>query len=273
MKKIVVPFEGSAYHGELLDFAKALSRRSKIYLTAAFVPMIDYAQLWPPAAAAEAHAFLPLTDEFEKIARSHARLVEQFCETNSIGCRVHLDTNDFAMAAIRKETRFADLLLLSSRHFFDNITIRQPNAYMQKALHDTECPVLLLPEDPALPDSIVLAYDGTPGSVKAIRQFSQLFPEFTNIPTTLVYLDEKEKGSIPDNDLIRELGNVHFRNFRMLHLAMRTDEFYDSWISMKPNPWLVAGAFGRSEWSRLISHSFVHRLIKEHKVPLFLAHC
>jgi len=273
MKKIVVPFEGSSYHGELLDFVKALNARSKLFLTAAFVPNVDYAQLWPPVAALEATTILPLPDENEKIATRHGRQLERFCETHSIACRVHMDTSDFAVAAIRKETRFADLLLLSSRHFFDNLSEHQPNAYMQKVLHDTECPVMLMPTEPALPGSIILAYDGTPGCVRAIRQFAQLFPEFTNIPTTLVYVDEKGRGSIPDNDLIRELGNIHFRNFRMLRLRMSTDHFYDCWIGMMSNPWLIAGAFGRSEWSRLFSHSFVNRLIKEHKVPLFLAHC
>ena len=273
MKKIVVPFEGSSYHGELLDFVKTLNSRSKIFLTAAFVPNVDYAHLWPPVAAAEAGNWLPQPDDLEKIAAHHGRRLERFCEANSIPCRIHMDKSDFAVAAIRKESRFADLLLLSSRHCFDDILERQPNAYMQKVLHDTECPVLLMSTDAFLPGSIILAYDGTPGSVRAIRQFAQLFPEFANIPTFLVYVDEKGKGSIPDNDLIRELGNIHFRNFRMLRLRMTTDRFYDSWISMMSNPWLVAGAFGRSEWSRLFTHSFVNRLIKEHKVPLFLAHC
>jgi hypothetical protein len=221
----------------------------------------------------EAQSWIPLPDEYEKIAARHSRQVQRFCETNSISCRTHMDTSDFAIAAIRKETRFADLLLLSSRHFFDNISDRQPNAYMQKTLHDTECPVLLVPPEPTLPGTIVLAYDGTPGSARAIRQFAHLFPEFANIPTILVYVDEKGTGAIPEHDLVRELGNIHFRNFRMLRLRMSTDRFYDTWIGMMTNPWLVAGAFGRSEWSRLFAHSFVNRLIKEHKVPLFLAHC
>jgi len=273
MKKIVVPFEGNTYHGELLDFVKSLNTRSKVFLTATFIADIDFAQLWPPVAALEAKAWLPLPTDHEKVAARHARQVERFCETHSIGCRIHLDTAAPAVSSIRKETRYADLLLLSSRHFFDNLGERQPNAYMQKVLHDTECPVMLLPAEPTLPGSIVLAYDGTAGSVRAIRRFAQLFPELANIPTTLVFVDEKGKGAIPEHDLIRELGNVHFRNFRMLRLSMSTDKFYDTWIGMMTNPWLVAGAFGRSEWSRLLSHSFVNRLIKEHKVPLFLAHC
>jgi hypothetical protein len=273
MKKIVLPFEGSSYHGELLDFVNALNKQSKLFLTAAFVPNVDYVQPWPSSAAAEVSTLLAQSHDLEKIAVRNCRRLGQFCETHSIGYRIHLVRSEFAVAAIRKETRFADLLLLSSSHFFDNISDRQPNAYMQKVLHDSECPVVLMPTEPVLPESIILAYDGSAGSVRAIRQFSRLFPEFAAIPATLVFVDEKGKGAIPDNDLIHELGNIHFRQFSMLRLSMTTDRFYDSWVGMMTHAWLVAGAYGRSDWSRLFTHSFVNRLIKEHQVPLFLTHC
>ncbi|HLZ86926.1 MAG TPA: hypothetical protein VKQ52_06800 [Puia sp.] len=272
MKKIIVPFEGGAFRTELLEFVKDLNCRSKVFLTAAFVPEVDYAQLWTPSATVESDMYLPAAvDEDKLIARNSTKL-SRFCETHSIGLRIHEDRFDFALAAIKKETRFADLLLLSSRHFFEVIDESQPNAYMTRILHESECPVMLLPEEPRMPGEIVLAYDGTSASVYAIRQFAYLFPEFANIRTTLIYVDPKGKGEIPDHDSVRELGRLHFRNFRMLRLSMCTDTFYDTWIGLTTNPWLVAGAFGRSDWSRLLCHSFISRMIREHNVPIFLAH-
>jgi len=272
MKKIIVPFEGTQYHGELLEFIKSLNMRSKVFLTGVFLPETDYAQAWPIRVGVEAKIYLPMSAEKERVIACNSRQVAAFCETHSIRHRVREDNFDFALAALKKETRFADLLLLSSRHFYEHVCGRQPNAYMASILHGTGCPVLLLPDEPRLPGTIVLAYDGSEASIQAIREFSGAFPELSHIPTTLVYLDEKEKGLIPDQELIRELGHAHFRNFRMLRLNISSDEFFDSWVGMLSEPWLVAGAYGRTGLSRLFSKSFVQRLIKEHKVPLFLAH-
>ena len=272
MKKILLPFIGHSYPGELLDFVKELNQRCKLFLTAAFIPDTDYAQLWPPGVAAGAKMYLPPTEEEEKVITRNRKRVGSFCETHEIRCRVREDHFDFALSEIKKESRFADLLMISSHHFFDNISNRQPNSYMSATLHDAECPVMLLPDQPHLPGEIVLAYDGTAASVHAIRQFDYLFPEFANIRTTLVYIDQQEKGGIPEEAMIRELGAAHFRNFRMLHLKMNTDQFYTTWIGMMSDPWLVAGAFGRSEFSTLLSHSFIHKMIREHNALLFVAH-
>jgi hypothetical protein len=272
MKKIVIPFEGLHFHGELLDLVKALNDKGKIFLTATFIPDADYAQLWPPRAGVEAQIYLAPPQNEEKLIAMHARRVRRFCDTHSIGYRVQEDTSDFALSVVRKETRFADLLMLSARHFFETAGEKQPNAYMQQLLHGSECPVLLLPDEPRLPGEVVLAYDGTRESVNAVRQFAYLFPEFNRLPTTLVYVDAKDKGAIPEQDLIRELGNVHFRNFRILRLNKSTEKFYDTWIGMMSSPWLVAGAFGRSDVSRIFAHSFVDRMSREHKAPVFLGH-
>lgn len=272
MKKIIVPFEGTQYHGELLEFVDTLNQRSKVFLTGIFVPDTDYAQVWPVSAGVAAKIYLPIAEEKERVIVCNGRHVEEFCKAHSIRHRVREDNFDFALAAIKKECGFADLLLLSSRHFFEEVCDRQPNSYMANILHGVECPVMLLPDEPRLPGTIVLAYDGSEGSIRAIREFAAVFPELTHIPTTLVYLDDKESGVIPDQDLIRELGSAHFRNFRMLRLNMNSHEFFDSWVGMLNSPWLVAGAYGRSGLSRLFSKSFVGKMIKDHKVPLFLAH-
>ncbi|GGA94681.1 hypothetical protein [Puia dinghuensis] len=272
MKKIIIPFEGPSYRPELLEFVKALNDKSKVFLTAAFVPEVDYAQLWVPGSLMEGNVYIqPAEDEDKIVARNSAR-VRRFCDDHGVGLRIHEDRFDFALAAIRKETRFADLLLLSNKHFFEIISPSQPNAYMTEMLHDTECPILLQPDEPRMPGEIVLAYDGSRASVYAIRQFAYLFPEFSRVQTTLIYVDAKGKGEIPEQGLVRELGALHFRNFRLLRLSMHTDTFYDTWIGMMKDPWLVAGAYGRSDWSRLFSHSFINRMLNEHNVPLFLAH-
>lgn len=58
----------------------------------------------------------------------------------------------------------------------------------------------------------------------------------------------------------------------VLKLQIRSAEFYDTWIKMMSNPWLVAGSFGRAALSQAFSESFSTGPIMRHRVPVFVAH-
>lgn len=271
MKKLLVPFEGTAFHQELLEFVGELNQRSRVLLAAVFVPHMDYAQLWTTPGGVISTSFVPPEENEDQVVKKNSGRISRFCNEHCIDYHLHEDRFDFALGAIRKETRFADLLLLSSGHFFEAINGHQPNAYMKEVLDHSECPVLLLPEEPKLPKEVILAYDGSASAAFAIRQYIYLFPELSKVSTTLVYVGDHPDG-IPEEPLVRELCEPHFTNFHVMQLHMQAATFCDTWIKEMQSPWLVAGAFGRPEWSQLIKHSFIRRLIREHTVPVFVAH-
>ena len=274
MKKIVIPFEGDNYPAELLDFISTLHEVAPVQLIAAFVPEIDYSQLWSITGSIASPVLMPQpteTDEDVAIA-THSVRVEAFCRTHAIPFHIHTDRLDFALPSLRKEARFADLMVLSSSHFFDKIDTIQPNTYMKEILHTAECPLLVIPGSASLPKNNILAYDGSAASLHAIKQFIYLFPELAPIPTALVHLHEKPSSAIPDRKLIEELASTHFSDFRILDIGLSPDEFFNTWLLAQENPWLICGSYGRSELSRLFSASFVSGLIRQHKIPLFIAH-
>jgi hypothetical protein len=132
--------------------------------------------------------------------------------------------------------------------------------------------VLLMPDKATLPGELILTYDGSEASVFAIRQFAYVFPEFCRLQATLVYVNDDLEAKIPEEEAIRELCALHYRKFRVLRLRMRSADFYHTWIGMMSNPWLVTGSFGRSAISQAFSTSFSTELIREHQVPVFVAH-
>jgi hypothetical protein len=271
MNKLLIPFEGGHYPQELLDFAGILQPTAPVLLTAAFVPESDYAGL---ASGRDLPASTPVScyGDHDRMTRYISRRLEQFCEEQGIRLKIHLDREDFAVPCLRKESRYADLMLLSSRHFFEEMDSRQPNAWMKEILHHSECPVFLLPDKTSLPGELILTYDGSAASVFAIRQFAYLFPEFCRVSATLVYVNDDPEAAIPEEESIRELCGLHFKKFRVLKLRMRSAEFYHSWVGMMTNPWLVTGSFGRSALSQTFSTSFSRELITQHQVPVFVAH-
>jgi hypothetical protein len=138
-------------------------------------------------------------------------------------------------------------------------------------LHNTECPVLIVPEKYSFPASIILAYDGSESSVYAIRQFANLFPEMCHLKTTLVYAGS-EKNEIPDRDLIEELASCHFRNISFSKIFEENKEKFEDWLKDQFSPLLVSGSFSRTGVSELFNKSFVINIIKQHTAPVFIAH-
>ena len=271
MKKLLLPFEGGRYPQELLDFVGALQGVGRVLLTAAFMPESDYLSMVgigePPVSA----PYACYADKDRMLVYNRNRL-EQFCGKLGIKLTVHVDREDFALPCLRRESRYADLALLNSTHFFEDLDKDQPNAWMKDMLHRSECPVLLMPDKPSLPGEVILAYDGSAASVFAIRQFAYLFPEFCGVQATLVYINDDPAAKIPEEEAIRELCGMHFKKFRVLKLRMRSAEFYHTWIGMMTNPWLVTGSFGRSALSEVFTKSFSTELIVQHRVPVFVAH-
>ena len=81
---------------------------------------------------------------------------------------------------------------------------------MQEALHDIECPAVVVPENFDFPENNILAYDGSESSVFAIKQFAYLFPELASNNTILVFAKSKEVEELPDQDYIEELAARHY---------------------------------------------------------------
>jgi nucleotide-binding universal stress UspA family protein len=143
---------------------------------------------------------------------------------------------------------------------------------LQDALNDVACPVLVVPEKFEFPESIILAYDGSDSSVYAIKQFAYLFPELCNREVLLVYASDERVKKLPDKVLIEELAARHFTKLSLLKLDIDPEKFSNTWLLEKKSAMIVSGSFGRSGLSQLFKKSFVTAVIRDHRLPVFIAH-
>ncbi len=272
MKKILLAFDATHFSEGAFEFARCMNEKQPILLTGIFLPQISYANLWSYASATEAPVFVPLVEEQE--AETLQRNIERFeslCHTHAIKYRVHKHVFDFALPELRKETRFADLVILGGESFYQHLGTEKPNEYIKDALHAAECPVVVVPEHVKYPSSNILSYDGSETSVFAIKQFALLFPDLCNNQTLLVYAKEEET-SLPNGSNIKELASAHFPNFTSMNLKLEPKKYFASWIAEKKDAILVSGSFGRSGISQLFKKSFVADVIEDHQLPVFIAH-
>lgn len=273
MKKIILAFDGTHFSEGAFEFARRINELQPILLTGVFLPQTELANLWSYAAGGMVGPFVPLleTDESELVLQNIARF-EKLCRGNNIDYRVHKDFFDFAIPELKKESLYADLLILGSEVFYENMGTDSPNEYLKDALHDVKCPVLLVPEKFAFPESIILAYNGKDDSVFAIKQFAYLFPELTNKQTLLVYANEEAEEDFPDKIQIEELAARHFSDLSFFKLDIAPRKYFSSWVAEKKSALLVSGSYGRSGISNLFKKSFVKDVIADHRLPVFIAH-
>jgi len=271
MKKILLAFDGAHFSEGALEFVRLLHTSSPVFVTGAFLPQVNYANAWSYAAGSGG-LFIPLIEEEDVgLVAGNIKRFEAFCNINDISYTVHKDFEDFALPELKKETRYADLLILGSETFYENMGKEELNLYLRDALHEAECPVLVVPEKFDLPAGNILAFDAGASSVYAIKQFAYLLPELAAGETILVNAEDGD-GKLPDQEYISEWAAKHFPNLTLSKLATDSRKYFNAWLNERRAAILVSGAFGRSEISTLLKKSFVSDTIKEHRIPVFIAH-
>jgi hypothetical protein len=270
MKKVLFVLDGNHFSEGAFKMVSYLNEFESVLVTGVFLQAIDYSDItgYSGFAADTRVRISPIQTE-EQLINDQIRYFEKRCAKAGLEYRSHRDTEKFALEELQIETRFADLMVLSGEMFYENIGKDQPNDYLKKVLRQTECPVLIVPEDYTLPNTVVLAYNGRPDSVFAIKQFTYLFPQFYSWETTLVTVED-DNEPLPFQELIEELAAKHFANLTLEVLSNATEKSFLNSISGKTDTMLVAGAFGRSEFSNLFKKSFLTDIIKDHKIPVFV---
>lgn len=274
MKKLLLVADGTNYSDSAFELVRRLNEQESILVAGIFVPQLDYANLWSYAAAAGAGAvFVPLMEgeENNEVMTNIAHFEHQ-CESNGVRYRVHRDFYDFALPELKRESRFADAMVISGELFYKQFNNINQYDYMQTALHDSECPVLIVPEEMRFPVNNIIAYDGSSESVYALKQFAYIFPELARNKTLLVYADDVRRSDIPSKDLIVELTSQLYPDLTLFKLDSAPKKYFSSWISDQKESILISGSFGRSTVSQVFRKSFVADIIRSHQLPVFIAH-
>jgi len=273
MKKVLAVLDGAHFLAAISNFALHLNNIEPMLLTGIFLPSADYAAAteYLYYGNAVVPAYLEAYDTDPAVIKQNISRFESFCDTHHIRYRVHKEIKKDIVSELKLESRFADLMLLSDSEFYNNQGPDIQDEYLHETLHHAECPVLLLPDNNTVPDHIVLAYDGSASSMCAIRQFIYTMPELTDLETLVVYAGNSH-DDLPFINQLKEYLPQHFNKLAYYRLDADPRKYFDTWITNKGNPLLVSGSYGRSPFSEMLRKSFITEIVKEHKLPVFVAH-
>jgi nucleotide-binding universal stress UspA family protein len=202
--------------------------------------------------------------------------VEQFetaCSRSGVEHSIHHDRN-IAIKELLHESIYADLLVISSRETLTHYNEKLPTRFIRDLLRNAQCPVLIVPPTFSSIDNLVLLFDGQPSSVHAIKMFSYCLDALKQYPTSILNVKEKDQSShIPDNRLMKEFMRRHFPLAEFKVLKGDPGPAIVNYLEDKdPGSLIVLGAYGRNAASGWFRESMADILLKDLKVPLFIAH-
>jgi hypothetical protein len=203
MVKLFLSIEADQSFPQLFSWLELLHTLEPIRLTAAVTPELM---------------------KEDAVCRSGCRKLERFCLEKGIRLKM---VGEPAAPAHGEP----DLVLLNAAA--RTAAIDHPALLLPEA-------AALLPEGAAPPAELILLYDGSAASKAAIRQFAELFPAFTSLPANLLYIQDAPGSRIPDETAIRALGMRLFQKFRLVSIQRRPAGFFEAWLGMMTNPWIVS---------------------------------
>jgi nucleotide-binding universal stress UspA family protein len=272
MKKILFVCDGDNFSRGAMEFIKLLHNDEPVFVKGIFFTPIDFQQLLPLSYVPIAEPYIRLKEKEKQVVLKSMNKFIGECESYNIKNTTSEKNEEWNKDLFTKETRFADAIVMSEELFCSDIFSNQPNLYLEDALRQSECPVILVPESFNTIDHVVVAYDGKEESMIALKQFCNLLPQLTELPTEFVYIKNEEDNNIPDRQLLHEYTKLHFSNSGVLKLHFDANKYFSTWVEEKKNILLVAGSFGRSAVSNLLRSSFTGQVIHDHKFPVFISH-
>ncbi len=277
MKKIIAAFDGLKFSENTRDYAVNISRLTHAHLAGVFLDDITYTSykiydLVTKEGVTEKK--LKELDKKDKALREIAVAdFEEACQKASLKYSVHHDRK-IALQELIHESIYTDMLLIDCKETLTHYEEKFPTRFIRDLLTDVQCPVLLVQQKFKPVGKVVLLYDGAPSSVHAIKMFSYTLEVFRHLPTEVISVKGMNSDlHVPDNKLMKEYMKRHYpkATFTVLKGVAET-EIVNYLKSEKENILVVLGAYRRPMVSRWFRASMADVLMKELKVPLFIAH-
>jgi len=271
-KQILFVCAGKEFPQGAFNFLRSMQEQEPVHVLGLFFNPIDIDAMAAVSQLVVQAPYDRIREREHEVMAANKESFARQCEQHNIRYQVHAHDGQWDKDLLVGESRFADVLLLSGELFYADINLKQPNVYLREALCAAECPVMIIPEEYKQCSHVYMAYDGSKESLFAIKQFTYLFPQLTELPTEMLYVRDEPQDTIPDLERLRQYTRQHFDAMGFSKLHFSASHYFATWIGEKKDVLLVSGSYGRSPFSYLAKHSFAQQVISGHRMPVFIAH-
>lgn len=277
MEKIIAAFDGLQYSNSTKEYALYLAKQTQTHLVGVFMDDFTYTSY----KIYELVTKEGVSEEKLKQYRAKDKTVRdaaaadfvKSCQEAGLEYALHHDRN-IAIQDLKHESIYSDLLIIDAKETLTHYTERQPTRFIRDLLSDAQCPVLLVPPKFKPVEKVILLFDGEPSSVHAIKMFSYLLPQLTQVEAEVVSVNPVNTTlNMPDNKLMKEFMKRHYPKAKYKVLkGLAEDEIVKYLKLQQAHTLVVLGAYRRGAVSRLFRASMADILMQKVKLPLFIAH-
>ncbi len=276
MKKIIAAFDGLKFSVSTRDYAIQIAQKNDAHLVGVFLDdhySYKIYDLIHEKGGLIGSAKKKLDKKDTKARAIAVKSFETACQETGLNYTIHHDRN-VAIQELLHESIYADLLVIDSRETATNYPEKVPTEFIRDLLSNVQCPVLVVPHLFKPIRKLVLLYDGEPSSVHAIKMFSYTLPSLKPYPTEVISVnDPKQSLHMPENKLMKEFMKRHFPKATYTVLkGLAEPEIVNYIKQQKETPLVILGAYRRGMVSRWFRPSMADVLMKDLKLPLFIAH-
>jgi len=277
MKKIIAAFDGLKYSESTKEYAITIAKLTGAHLVGVFMDDSLYTSykvydLIVKDGVSEAE-FKKAEAKDSSTRAAAAANFEKACQKAGIEYTVHHDKN-IAIQALKHESVYADLLIIDASETLSHYTEKLPTRFIRDLLSDVQCPVLVVPKKYKPINKVVLLYDGAPSSVYAVKIFSYLLPRLQEFAIDVISVNPPDSTlHMPDNKLMKEFMKHHFPTAKyIVRKGWAEEEIVKYLKALQEHALIVLGAYRRGTVSRWFRESMADTLMKNIKLPLFIAH-
>src|SRR5450432_1585398 len=140
MKKILLLCDGENFPSGAIRFIKNMRETDPLYVKGLFFNPIDIMEMIPVSFIPIAEPYVKIKEEEKALVhKSQNKFIEAF-ERAGIKYDIHPHIGEWSRELFVRESRFADLVVISEDLFCFNQLETQPNYFMSEALRASECP-------------------------------------------------------------------------------------------------------------------------------------
>lgn len=278
MQKILAVFDGLKFSSSTKDYAIQIAKQRNAHLVGVFLDDFTYTDYKIYELISAKGGMLETAKK--KLDKADARKraaaaahFEKACKKEGLEYTIHHDRN-IAIQELLHESIYADLLVINSKETFTHYNEKIPTSFIRDLLSNVQCPVLIVPNVYKPIHRFILLYDGEPSSVHAIKMLSYNLSSLNQFSVEVLTVSSpKMSFHISDHKLMKEFIKRHFSNAKFTVLKGTAEPEIIKYLKNQTDTPLVAlGAYRRGMVSRWFRESMADVLLRELKLPLFIAH-
>jgi hypothetical protein len=275
MEKILLVINAHDPDLKQINFACRISKLAKTKLTGVFIENI-YSEYQPlPGIDGLSYFNAVIEQDATSVIMETKQAVSIFkdqCQIHGVRYEAVVDHGE-PINAVLFETKYADLLIADPRISFYWSDGNNPSDFARQLFHQAKCPIMIAAEKFDDVREIVFCFDASDSSVYAIKQFTYLFPGFSDRNILLLEVNASGELKYDDNrKRMMEWLEFHYKTVRYELLKGKAKDQLYIYCMGKQDVVIVMGAYGRSYVSGFFKKSSADPLIKKIDLPIFITH-